>query len=175
MGTSSRLLPLRATRAGMISCNWVAGRRSASATRSVVLNGVGVDFDDAGSGELPPGSEFSPSQGQQHGVRGQRRVADEGGFFARVEEPQPHIVIRGARGEHEGYLGMREFAGNRKQRGIALSIGVEHHRCRIAREARGGKCVNLKNAQTRLRSPRREFCTPPAVRLHFYAFQCARQ
>src|ERR1700721_1156046 len=42
MGTRSRVPPLRATRAGMTSCSWVACRRRASAARSVVLNGSGV-------------------------------------------------------------------------------------------------------------------------------------
>jgi len=40
-------LPLRAIRAGMISCSWVAGRRKASATRSVVLNGSGLSNSGA--------------------------------------------------------------------------------------------------------------------------------
>ncbi len=41
-GRSNLELPRCAIRAGMTSCSWVAGRRSASATRSVVLNGNGA-------------------------------------------------------------------------------------------------------------------------------------
>ncbi len=42
IGTSSRVLPLRAIRAGMTSWSEVAGSLSASATRRVVLNGSGL-------------------------------------------------------------------------------------------------------------------------------------
>ncbi len=89
----------------------------------------------------------APAQGQQHGVRGHGRMPDERRFLARVEEAQPHVVVRGAGGEHECHLGMRELACHRQQGGIVVSVGVEDHGRRIAGKARGRECVDLKNAQ----------------------------
>src|SRR5271169_6896698 len=94
-------------------------------------------------------------------------MPDKGSFFECVEEAQPHVMVRAIRGKHERHLGMRKLACDALQRGIVLSIGIENHGRRIAGKARGGECIDLKNAQlTPLQSQMAEFCTHWRVRLH---------
>ena len=97
---------------------------------------------------------------------GHGRVPDEGCLLARVEETQPHIMVRAIGGEHERHLGVRELACHGEQGGVALTVGVEDDGRRIAGEACGGKGVYLENTQGCLRSLSVEFCTHPRRRLH---------
>jgi len=101
---------------------------------------------------LPANAGAAPAQGQQHGVGRHGRVSYKRRFLVGIEETQPYIVIRAARREHEGDLGMRELACHGLQSGVALTVCVEHHRRRVAVESCVGKCVYLENAQGCLRS-----------------------
>jgi len=67
---------------------------------------LGADLDDADSAMLPANTQRSPPQGQKHGVCGHGGVTHEGGFLARIEEAQPHIVIRRVGGEHTCHFGV---------------------------------------------------------------------
>src|SRR5665213_778455 len=100
-------------------------------------------------------------------MRRDGRVAYEGRLFARVEEAQTHIMVRGICREHECHLGMRELTRDGEQRGITLPVRVEHDGRRIAGKARGCKCVNLKDPQGSLRCLGGDFCTHRRSRLHF--------
>jgi hypothetical protein len=42
---------------------------------------------------------------------------------------------------------MRKLACHALQRGIGLTIRIENYGCGIAAKARGGECIDLKNAQ----------------------------
>ncbi len=186
-------------RAGMTSCSEVAGRRSASATRSVVLNGSGLsssgsvwrnsieglgarrlpqflraNLDDAGPGMLAKQAERAPAEGQQHRVGGDGCVTHERGLLARIEKSQPQVVIRCAGGEHEGHLGMRELARDGHQGGVAVPVRVEDDGRGVSGEACACECVYLKNAQASLRGRSGEFCTHPYGRLHFANLGVAR-
>ncbi len=55
-----------------------------------------ADLDDVGAGKLARDAGGASSQGQQHGVRGDGGVPDEGRFLACIEEAQPHVVIGAA-------------------------------------------------------------------------------
>ena len=116
-----------------------------------------ADLDDADSAMLAANAERAPAQGQQHGVRRHRGVTHEGGFLARIEETQPHIVIRRVRGEHECHLGVGEFTRDGKQGGVILSVRIEDHDRGISREAGRGEGVYLKNAQCNLQNRWRSF------------------
>jgi len=94
-------------------------------------------------------------------------MSDEGRLLVGIEKTQSHIVIRAGRRRHEGHLGMRELARHVLQKGIALAIRVQDHRCRVALESRFGKCVYLEYAQCSLRSLPRSFARLRALRLHF--------
>ena len=126
-----------------------------------------ANFEHAGPGTLAHGAVRAPAQGEQHGVGGNGGVPDERRFLARIEEAQPHIVVRRGGGEHEGHLGVGEFARDGHQGGIALPVRIQDHGRRIAGESSASECVNLKDSQARSPRPMHEFCTHRRGRLHF--------
>ncbi len=71
-----------------------------------------ADLDDADAAVLAANPHRAPAQGQKHRVGSNGGVPHEGGFLARVEETQAHIVVRGIGREHKGHLGMRKLAGD---------------------------------------------------------------
>ena len=89
--------------------------------------------------------------GRDGGVTHERR------FLARVEEAQPHIMIRCIRCEYECHFGVGKFARHGEQGGFILPVRIEDHDCRISREAGGRKGVYLKDAQSNLRKRWRSF------------------
>ena len=134
--------------------------------------GVGTHFDDPNAAGLAHDAEVAPAEREQHLMRCDGRMTDERRFLARIEEPNPQVVIRGAGGAHESDLGMRKLARNGGQGRIALPIGVDHDGRRIAFEAIARECIDLKYAHstpvsTSLARLCREFCTAPPGRLHF--------
>ena len=111
------------------------------------VDSCGANFQHAGPRTLAKDTERAPSQRDQHGVGGDGGVSDERRFLARIEEAQPHIVVRARRGEDEGDFGMGELARDGHHCGIALTVRVQDHGRGIAGEASASECVNLKNSQ----------------------------
>ena len=111
-----------------------------------------ANFDDAGPGMLAKHAERAATEGEQYRMGGNGGVPDERRFFARIEESQPNVVVRGRGGEDESDLGMGKFARDGHQCGIALPIRIEDDGRGIAGEASARECVNLKNSQASLHS-----------------------
>ena len=64
-------------------------------------------------------------------MRRDGRMPDEGRFLAGIEEAHAQIVVRRVRGEHERGLRMRKLPGHGRKTGVALSVGIQDHGCRI--------------------------------------------
>jgi hypothetical protein len=75
---------------------------------------------------LPQSSGSAPAERQQHRVRGEGRVADEGRLLAGVEEAHPQVVIGCGRGRYKGDLGMGKLTRDARHDRIAFAIRVEY-------------------------------------------------
>jgi hypothetical protein len=112
--------------------------------------GLRAHLENAGAGFLPHDSRWPQTLGEQHRMRGDRGMADEGGLLARIEETQPDVMVGRIRRQHEGGLRVREFARDGLQLRIPGSVGAEHDAGRIAGERHISEGVDLKYLHERI-------------------------
>jgi hypothetical protein len=121
---------------------------------------------------VPLACRKAPGPRQQHRVRGEGRVADEGRLLAGVEEAHPQVVIGCGRGRYKGDLGMGKLTRDARHDRIAFAIRVEYDTGRITPETCARERIDLKDSHPHP-APRRlfgcapQFCTPPSGTLQF--------
>jgi hypothetical protein len=72
-------------------------------------------------------------------------MTHEGGFGARREEPDPQVVVGTIGLEHEGGIGIVEFAGDREHLGVGQCVGFEHDAGGVSSEFDSSESVDLMN------------------------------
>ena len=78
-------------------------------------------------------------------MRRYRGVADETRFVVGVEKAQTQVVVAAIAGQHEGRVGVVQFAGDSLHLGVGKDFGAENDACRVARKQGLGKGIDLEN------------------------------